>query len=301
MDFLFTNSAKLAVNLGLQVLTAIAFAQGNQPNYQSDQVYGKGLELITLDQATQNIQPGSIVVLGEQHGTSKQASQQMQILESIRKNNKIVSVGMEFFEAQDQALVNQWRAGQLAEADFLKAIGWGSFPFADYSGQAMFPKSEEGATTVALNASRKLTGKIAKVGLSGLSDEERAQLPPGFTLGNDRYFERFKEIMGGHLPSADAINRYFAAQSTWDEAMAYRATEYIKAHPDQILVIVVGEFHVQYGGGLPDRIQARGGNVTTFSLVNLAGLEPSDQIQAVQPSTVYGARADFVLTSIIEE
>lgn len=262
-------------------------------------IYREGLEEMTLEHALSQVKPGTVVVLGEQHGTQIQADQQVQVLETLRKNGLIVSVGMEFFEKPQQALVDAWRAGELSEEDFLKQIGWGGFSFDGYRTQSLFPLIEEGATTLALNVPRKITSKIAKTGVESLTPEERAQLPEDFTLGNDRYLERFKAAMGGHMPPA-AVGRYFAAQSAWDDAMALRSAEYMKENSDKVLVITVGDFHVQYGGGLPDRLKARGQRVVTFSQVNLAGLSAEEQKEALEPSQVDGARADFVWTSRIE-
>ncbi len=276
----------------------LSFAQAQ--DLPADLVFRQGLEPVSLEKALSQVSPGSIVVLGEQHGTREQAQQQVQILEMLRKNGLLVSVGMEFFEAPHQNQVDAWRAGALSESDFLRQITWGSFPFEDYREQALFPRSDEGTKTLALNAPGWLTSKIAKQGLSSLTAEEKLSLPPEFSLGNARYFERFKAIMGDHLPSPQALDNYFAAQSTWDETMAFHAAEYVKANPNQVLVVVVGDFHVQYGGGLPDRLKARGARATTFSLVNLEGLSSLEQRQAIEPSELDGIRADFVLTSRIK-
>ncbi len=43
-------------------------------------VYRQGLELITLESALSQINPGSVLVLGEQHGTAEQAHQQCKCL-----------------------------------------------------------------------------------------------------------------------------------------------------------------------------------------------------------------------------
>lgn len=270
------------------------------PAVPANQILQKGLQQVTLEQAVANVQAGDIVVLGEEHGTKVMPGQQLQVMQALRAQGLKVSVGMEFFDETQQILVDQWRAGTLSEPDFLKAIHWGSLPFDSYRGQAQFADAKEGTKTIAINAPMSLTGRISKVGLAGLTEAEKAMLPPNFTVGNAAYLERFKEVMGGegHLPSPEAVQNYFAAQSTWDDVMAFNATQYVKAHPDQVLVIVVGEFHVQYGGGLPDRIKARGvSQMTTFSLVNLHGLSDDDQKLAVEPDSKYGERADFVWTS----
>jgi uncharacterized iron-regulated protein len=90
---------------------------------------------------------------------------------------------------------------------------------------------------------------------------------------------------------------YFAAQSIWDDTMAWRAVEFLKLHPEQTLFIIVGEFHVQYGGGLPDRLRARGlKNVISLSLVNVDGMSADEEKVATEP-TADGPRADFIWIS----
>ncbi len=248
----------------------------------------------TLQESLQSVRPGSIVVIGENHGFKEHQRQQVAIMQQLRDQGLTVSVGMEFFTYTQQPLVDQYRQGQLAEPDFLKAIAWGSPSYDLYRDQAIFPNLGEGATTIALNAPRSLTGKVAKQGLNSLTPEESALMPPQFSLGRDSYKKRFMSMMP-HLPNPEVGERYFAAQSIWDDTMAWQAANFIHAHPEQVLVIVVGDFHIQYGGGLPDRIKARlpQAPVISFSQVNTLGLsdkEIAEQIQVIDSE----ARADYL-------
>lgn len=256
---------------------------------------GNTHQLVSVEEAVGAVTPGSIVVIGENHGFKEHQSQQVAIMSALRALGLKVSVGMEFFSYTQQALVDSYRAGGLAEADFLKAIQWGNPSYDYYRDQALFPNLTEGSKTLALNAPRSLTGTVSKKGLDSLTEEERALLPPQFSLGRDSYKQRFLSMMP-HLPSPEAGERYFAAQSIWDDTMAWTATEFVKTHPDQVLVIVVGEFHVQFGGGLPDRIRARAPQipVVTFSQVNTSGLSEEEIAAEIAPSTTEGPRADFL-------
>ncbi len=257
---------------------------------------GHNLYPVQIEKALSEIKPGSIVILGELHGTKIQPLFQVQVMETIAKMGLKVSVGMEFFNYTHQSILDQYRAGFLGELEFLKQVKWGGFSYDSYRPQVLFPKQGE-STTIALNAPPFLTSKVAKTGISSLTKDEAALLPPLFQKGNDLYYQRFKIIMGDHVPNLETLGRYFEAQSIWDETMAWKASEFIKSNPDQVLVIVVGEFHVQYGGGLPDRIKARGiSDVTTFSLLNLNGMNQSEIQEALAPSTAYGDRANFIWT-----
>lgn len=256
---------------------------------------GNTLQPVLLEEALSFVTPGSIVIIGENHGFREHQRQQIEIMTALRGRGLKVSVGMEFFTYTQQPLVESYRSGVLLEKDFLTAIQWGALSFDFYREQANFPNLAEGSRTLALNAPRSLTGKVSKGGLSALTPEDLTLMPPNFSLGRDSYKQRFLGMMP-HLPSPEAGERYFAAQSIWDDTMAWQATEFLSAHPDQVLVIVVGDFHVQFGGGLPNRIQARAPQVPvlTFSQVNTEGLSNEDVAAEIAVSPSEGPRADIL-------
>lgn len=280
-----------SLNLALVaiLLSACAHAQS------SGILRGSDLQTTTLSESLSKVTPGSIVVVGENHGLSEHQRQQIEIMSQLRAFGHTVAVGMEFFTYTDQAHVDAYRAGGLPEADFLKAIQWGKPSFDFYRDQTLFPPANQGAKTLALNAPRTITGKVAKGGMKALTPEEAALLPPQFSLGRESYKKRFLSMMP-HLPNAEAGERYFAAQSIWDDTMAWRAVDYVQAHPQQTLVIVVGEFHSAYGGGLPDRIRARSPRipVITFSQVNTEGQTDSEIQETITPDQEYGVRSDYL-------
>jgi uncharacterized iron-regulated protein len=101
--------------------------------------------------------------------------------------------------------------------------------------------------------------------------------------------------MGGHITDPTKLENYFWSQSVWDETMAWRACEFQKTQAKGILVVIVGEFHVQYGGGLPERLRARGcAQVKTVSQVSTGGMSDSEKKSALEPHSKYGPRADWV-------
>lgn len=279
----------------LSVFTAIlVFSFMVQAQTLSGLIDGNNSVSTSVAGAVAGIQAGSIVVIGENHGLKTHQTQQIQIMQALRDRGLIVAVGLEFLEYPFQADVNAFRRGLLTEDQFLKRVAWGSPSFDFYRDQALFSRLEEGSSTLALNIPRAVTTQIAKAGVNSLSADQQALMPPQFSLGRASYKERFLEDIP-HLPNPGAGDNYFAAQSTWDDTMAWTATEYMKAHANQVLVIVVGEFHVQYGGGLPDRLRARGNfPVLTFSQVQTEGMDPSEVEAATKPSEIYGPRADFI-------
>lgn len=251
-----------------------------------------------LSQLTSQVRAGSIVVLGENHGQPSQQVQQMKVIQAVRQTQPKVSVGLEFMWYTDQPAIDAYRTNQITEEEFLK--NWrGGYNFNLYKSQLIAPNIQNGEYSLGLNLPQPIASKIGKLGLNGLTEDDWKIMPPQFQLGRESYKKRFVDQMGGH--GGPNIDNYFAAQSAWDETMAWRSVEFLKQHPDQVLVIVVGEFHVQYGGGLPDRIKARlaaegmNNSILTVSQMMVYGMAPEQIAAEMIPSKVEGPRADFIM------
>lgn len=240
------------------------------------------------------IRPGQILIVSELHDSEPHHENQKNILKELIRHGQRFSVGMEFFNYPQQELVSQFVYENISEEDFLREIKWGNdLPFDFYRFQVRIPKYV-GGKTLALNMPRSITSKVAKVGLEGLSEAERALLPPNFEVGKASYFERFAETMKGHVPDG-VISKYFVSHSLWDDTMAWRAADFIKKNPAQVLVIIVGDFHVAYQDGLIARLKARGvDDVLSISQVDSEGMKPDEKNELILPNDKYGVRADFV-------
>lgn len=270
------------------------------PLSASAQIYdGSTNTQIELNQVIEQIHSGQILVIGEMHGLKPVHDQQMSILNALRARGLKIAVGMEFFNYTDAALISGFRKGEVAEEDFKKAINWGAQDFSLYG-----PTLQFGDEGFGINMPRSVTSQVSKLGLASLTPEQQLLMPPNFTLGNDNYKRRFFEVMGGHMPP-EKFENYFAAQSVWDETMAWQALKFVEKNPDYVYVIVVGEFHVAYGGGLPDRLRSRIESlncrhpveVKTISQVYTEGLTDEEVQKEIAPSELDGARADYIFLS----
>lgn len=310
----FIFGCRLSLSVLLAALVGIACTPNNSPNanapakkddgvVQTGQLprngllEGSNLKATTIESVVSKVNAGGVLVLGELHGNKTHYLRQKAALSALAATGRCtVSVGLEFLAWVHQASVDEYFDGKLAEADFLKAVEWGGNPFSDYRDQALFSR-QTGGRLIGLNAPRKLTGAISKRGVEGLTAEEVALMPPGFELGRKEYRERFDAIMGGHVP-VQALDRYFAAQSTWDETMAWQVASYLGANPTHCVAVIVGDFHVNFGGGLPDRLRARGiVNVVTVSQVDTFSLTEPELTAELGPDPRYGDRADGIWLS----
>ena len=249
-----------------------------------------------------------VVVFGEQHadqGNEKDPViirhhlNQVRLLKALTskaaQKNFQVTTGMEFFNYTDQPAIDNYISRKINEDTFLTLVGWSPHqPFLFYREQVLLP-SLSGGSTVGLNIPREVSGQVAKAGPASLTEKQRTLLPPIWEEGKAEYRARFLDTMGGHGAKA-SIDRYFWAQSLWDDTMAWRTTEALRTHPLSLLVIIVGEFHVEFGHGLPARLKRYGvGRVKTFLQVHVADTESAEEVKkAVAPIAKYGERADYL-------
>tara|TARA_B100000749_G_scaffold280875_1_gene279619 strand:+ start:65585 stop:66469 length:885 start_codon:yes stop_codon:yes gene_type:complete len=254
---------------------------------------GETSELVNVQDVVDQVAPGTVIILSEQHGFAPHHANQRQFLDLLGAKNFTISTGLEFFYYTDQSLVNDYMEGDLTEEAFLEEINWGSIPFSNYRYQARFPLAHDGFT-LAINAPKEVTRQISSGGMDSLTEDQRDLLPPNFTLGNDLYRERFEEAMGGHVP-AEKVNDYFISQSLWDDTMAWRVSQFMAENPEHVFVVIVGDFHASYFGGLPDRMTARGINdLLVISQVDARSADEKEFDELVAPHSEYGVRADFV-------
>ncbi len=216
------------------------------------QIYQGGTQAETnLNNLVGSVKPGTVLIIGEMHGLKPVRDQHMQILNALKAKGLNVSVGMEFLNYTDQMFIDQYRSNEMDDAAFLKTVNWGGYDFNLYKDQLLF-----GEYGMGLNLTRDVTKIISKQGIDALTSDQKKLLPPNFTLGRDTYRQRFFQAMGHPVPVA-ALENYFVAQCAWDDTMAWQTAQFQIQHPDQVFVIIVGEFHVQYGGGLPYRLKER--------------------------------------------
>ena len=96
----------------------------------ADALYdGSSLQPTALADVIRNVGPGSVLIVSEQHGNQKHYANQKAALQELKQGGRCtVSVGLEFLSYTDQAAITSYSKGNLAEADFLKAVGWGGNP-----------------------------------------------------------------------------------------------------------------------------------------------------------------------------
>ena len=281
-------------------LVTILLSQSTEAQLYEGQNFGRLDKTLTMDQITNKVHAGDILIIGEVHGVPQIQAKQLELLQALKNKGLQLSIGFEFLNHTDQISINDYRKNLISEDDFKKVIRWGSgFDFKNYKDQILFPDGSKQELSVGLNIPNTISKQIAATGYDSLSLDQKILLPLDFTTGNINYKKRFILAAGPHLPS-DKIDNYFQAQSAWDESMAYQTVQHVYQNKSQIFVIIVGEFHVQYGGGLPDRLKQRliqkglNNNILTLSQIWSEGMTSADIESEIKPSPDYGQRSDFI-------
>src|SRR6185503_3468184 len=135
---------------------------------------------------------------------------------------------------------------------------WG-YPFGLYAPLLHFCRDHH-LRVYALNAPRALVHEVAKLGLDGLSAEQKKGLPE-IVPGPAAHRELVREAFANHPHGRFAdwqFERFYGAQLVWDETMAESAARALaQAGAPRKLVVVAGEDHVRRFA-IPDRAARRG-------------------------------------------
>lgn len=266
-----------------------------------------------------SIQKGDIVLVGEEHGVYLHHQFQLEVIKQLQAKGYVVYVAIEHFSTPQQADLNSYLKGDLSEEEFLKVTKWGASKYSDcksytlggglsdFTQRAPFDcwkhqliqAYQGGGKVIAANLPRAITNKVYKQGIGSLTPDEKKILPPNFQIGNPKYYERFQDWInaGGHGGFAkDTLDKMFVSQSLWDDTMAWQSKNVEESNPDSVTVVLAGDFHASYGGGLADRIRTRGfqGRVWEVSQGLILGGDKAAAESEALPDPQYGQRGDFI-------
>lgn len=203
-----------------------------------------------------------VVYLSETHDRPADHQAQLEIIQTLQRLRPKLAIGMEMFQRPYQSVLNRYLAGTLTEAE-LQAQSqyqtrWG-YPWDYYAPILRFAQSNR-LPVVALNTPTEITRKTARTGLESLTVTERRFIPPSsaIVLGPQAYRDRIQKIYADHDGSTSVnLERFFQAQVLWDETMAERIAQTLQQQPGTLVVVLVGQGHILYGDGIPERVARR--------------------------------------------
>jgi uncharacterized iron-regulated protein len=203
-----------------------------------------------------------VVLLGEQHDSAADHHWQLDTIERLYALNPHMALGFEMFPRSSQAALNDWVAGSVTEAEFLKRSDWQKvwgFDADLYLPIFRFAR-EHHVPMLALNVSRHAVHLVATKGWAALSPAEREGVATP-AAPTPAYRASLQDAMSGHAgPSMtpERLNHFIEAQLFWDRAMAEGIAAERTAAPDRTVVAIMGAGHIENGDGVPHQLAALG-------------------------------------------
>lgn len=292
---------KMLTRLCLALTCCFAVTVWAQPpaSYVPHRVYdAKEKRFTDFEAMLADLARADVVFVGEQHDDPGTHRLEIALLEGIARRRDKVIVALEMFERDVQAQVNDYLAGKISEADFLKnSRPWPRYA-TDYKPLIEFAKAK-GWQVVAGNVPRRYASQVGRGGLGEtekLPEAERGYLAKQFSCPSDDYFKRFTEAMGGHpgdnksdnkgapqMPKMDAamIEKMYQAQCVKDETMAESIAVAAQAAPGALVIHYNGAFHSDYRLGTAARTKQRlpKANIKVVSAMPVENLDvvPADK------------------------
>ncbi len=281
-------------------LTIGLTAQGYVPHRVFDTAAGQftDFEVMASDLAA-----ADVVFVGEQHDDPNTHRLERLLLEAVAARRGGVTLSLEMFERDVQAKLEEFQAGYLSEAGFLRiSRPWPRYA-TDYKPLVDFA-IERGWPVLAANVPRPIASEIAKTGVSVLDGKpaaERAwfaadrQCP----VGEDEYYVRFKAVMGSH-PTMDQLQKYYDSQCVKDETMAESiARAWTKAAAADVskrplVVHYNGAFHSDFGLGTASRTQRRLPDAKVV-VITMMPLKTIAELNAIKPEGEDLKRARYLV------
>ena len=210
-------------------------------------------EVISFENLIADLEAVRIVYVGERHSNEAHHDVQLRILKALHEKDSTLLVGMEMFVNSDQQALDRWSAGKLDEETFLKEVRWEEkwkFDFALYRAILGFIR-EESLAVVAVNVPRAIVEKVARVGLGGLSDEERNKIAKEVDTSGEEHRTYVESAF--HVHESDEINAFeffYEAQCVWEDSMAEAIS---RALNNKRMAVMTGNGHIAYKFGIPNR------------------------------------------------
>lgn len=260
-----------------------------------------GAEL-TPDQIAERLQDVRLLLIGESHTSMSFHQVQERVIRALQDSGRRVLIGLEMFPVTEQKSLDRWNDGSWSEAEFVENSEWyrhWGYNWLYY--RDIFQTARAGDSSMyAVNAPRANVSAVRRKGFDGLTEEERTGIPPHVDTASEDHFTLFRSYFDDaeeddstHTAGMtdEQWQAMFAAQCTWDGAMAWNAVRNLQADddPDSIMVVIVGSGHVAYGLGIARQATSYfDGQVATLIPVPMAD-EDGEPIE-----TVRGSYADFL-------
>lgn len=203
-----------------------------------------------------------VVLLGEAHDSAEDHRWQLQTLTQLHALQPKLAIGFEMFPRRVQPALDQWVAGALSEAEFLKKTDWDKvwgFDARDYLPLFHYARMNR-VPMLALNVERGVVDAIGKQGYDAMSETQRENVGRP-ALPTEAYRKQLRAVFDHHPAKSRgdaAFPRFVEAQTFWDRAMAEVIAAHLRKEPGALVIGIMGAGHVRNGHGVTHQLKALG-------------------------------------------
>lgn len=231
-----------------------------------------GGEATTIEALLERAAESRIVLLGESHDSHEHHRWQLQVLAALHARYPDLVIALEMFPRRVQPALDRWAAGEIDEAEFLRASEWRqvwSFDPALYLPIFHFARMNR-IPLVAINVDRTLIQAVSEKGYAAIPASEREGITepaPATAAYEDMLLESWRDHLppdrtqdGSAMRQDAEFRRFVESQLVWDRAMAQGIADAARKKPGAIVVGLMGSGHVIHGWGVPHQLQQMGHN-----------------------------------------
>ena len=218
-----------------------------------------------------SIPASGFVLLGEHHANTAHHEWQLKIIQHLYEKEKNMVIGLEMLPRASQKALDDWVAGKLNKDQFVQQSGWLEYwsfnvndymPILDYARRHKIP-------LIALNVSHELLQGIKQVGWQAIPESHREGVGDPAKPPRD-YVKKLAKSFARHSTADQPLDKqaflhFLQQQLTWDRAMAEALSQSAKTSNKQLIVGLMGSWHVIDKQGVPHQLNDLGhNNVTTL-------------------------------------
>jgi uncharacterized iron-regulated protein len=229
-----------------------------------------GNPVVTQDTLLERATQAGVVLLGESHDSHEHHRWQLQVLSALHARHPQIVIALEMFPRRVQPALDRWVAGEIDEADFLRASEWRqvwTFDPALYLPIFHFARMNR-IPLVAVNVDRALVQVVSEKGYAAIPANEREGISEP-APATEAYEDMLLASWRDHLPpdkQQDAalarqdaeFRRFVESQLVWDRAMAQGIADAARQRSGAVVVGLMGSGHVIHGWGVPHQLQQMG-------------------------------------------
>ena len=191
---------------------------------------------LLMAQVLAKLKKNRIILVGELHSNKQHHQAQLSVIQALNEAGLQVAVGLEMFRNDSQPELDRWISGDLDEKRFEKIFydNW-RYPWPVYRMIFEYARDHR-IPMIGLNVPRGITRQVSREGFKSLSQEQKGKLAEVSCIVDQEYMNYIRKSFGGHAHDRLNFIYFCEAQLLWDSAMAVYSLDYLKRHPERVVV-----------------------------------------------------------------